>query len=436
MTFLHSPKNLFHISIALLIGIFVLFFLSFSISANASLESDKERFKLPLPALNADLENASNQNDSNTEQWQEHSVKIGKNDTLGTALHRLKIPASTTHEITLAKNSRKLTSLRVGDELKIWVDKNHTLQKILYPKTQVVSYELVKTDSGYHIHQKKADVEIRTETAIGTIEGAFYPAAKRAGLSARSIMNLADIFSWDIDFGRQLRPGDNFKVIYETKYLNGQYIGDGSILAAQLITNKGKDKHNAFLMRDKDKTVGYYNEKGKNLRKAFLRSPVDYVRITSRFNPKRFHPVLKKWRSHRGVDYGGPKGTPIRATGNGKIIRRGWSSGYGKHIRIQHANKYTTVYGHFSRYGKFKKGQYVKQGDVIGYMGKTGLATGVHLHYEFRVKNRHVDPLKVKFPDAAPINRKYRTQFKKNAKFLLTQLDRLESSTQIARKFE
>ena len=365
-----------------------------------------------------------------------HKVKIRKNDSLSTALDRLNIPASTTYHIGRLKNSNLITNLKVGDELTVWVDKNDQLQKILYPKSQTTSYELIRTTDGYRIQKKKQPIEYRTETAFGIIRGAFYPAAERAGLSAKSIMNLADMFAWDVDFVRELRDGDTFKVIYETKYLNGEYIGDGDILAAQITTNKGKDKHNAFILRKKDEIIGFYNDKGHNLKKAFLRAPVDYVRITSKFNPRRFHPVLKKWRSHRGVDYGGPLNTPIRATGNGKIITRGWDKGYGRYIKIQHAGKYITVYGHFNKFGKYKKGQFVKQGDVIGYMGKTGLATGVHLHYEFRINNKHVDPLKVKFPAAGPVPQKYKKDFAQKSGFLLTQLERIEASTQVARNFE
>ncbi len=399
-----------------------------------------EKQTLPLPELASDKDNQSStqaKQQSTTETWQEHKVKIRKNESLSTALDKVKVSASTTYKIGQLKNSNLLTNLKVGDELTIWVDKDHRLQKILYPKSQTLSYELVKTDDGYQIEEKVEPVEIRTETAFGTIQGSFYPAAERAGLSAKSIMNLADMFAWDVDFSRELRPGDTFKVIYETKYLNGEYIGDGDIIAAQLTTNAGKENNNAFILRTKEKVIGFYNEKGQNLKKAFLKAPVDYVRITSKFNPRRFHPVLKKWRSHRGVDYGGPLNTPIRATGNGKIIARGWGNGYGRYIKIQHAGKYMTVYGHLNKFGKYKKGQFVNQGDIIGYMGKTGLATGVHLHYEFRINNKHVDPLKVKFPAAGPVPKEYRSVFNQKSNFLLTQLERIDSSnTQIARSFE
>ncbi len=409
---------------------FVLLFLATQVNAS----STPNRVQLPLPELDTPSDNASQEH--NDEEWQELAVNIRKNGSLGEALNRLKISPATTHAITQLKNSRLLTNLRAGDKLHVWVDKHHNLQKILYPKSQTLSYELINTDEGYRLLEKKAPVEIRTETATGVIEGAFYIAAKKAGLSARSIMNLSDIFAWDVDFSRELQAGDTFKVIYETKYLKGKYIGDGSILAAQITSNNQKQVHNAFIVRENGKTIGYYDKKGRNLKKAFLRSPVDYVRITSKYNPKRFHPVLKRTRPHRGVDYGGPKGTPIRATGDGKIIFRGWGKGYGRHIKIKHAGKYTTLYAHLSKYSKFKKGNYVKQGDIIGYMGDTGMVTGVHLHYEFRVNNKHVDPLKVKFPDAEPLAKKYRAEFNKTSTFLLAQLNRLDSRTKVAQGFE
>ncbi len=409
---------------------FVLLFLATQVKAS----STPNRVQLPLPELDTHSDNASQEHDD--EEWQELAVNIRKNGSLGEALNRLKISPATTHAITQLKNSRLLTNLRAGDKLHVWVDKHHNLQKILYPKSQTLSYELINTDEGYRLLEKKAPVEIRTETATGVIEGAFYIAAKKAGLSARSIMNLSDIFAWDVDFSRELQAGDTFKVIYETKYLKGKYIGDGSILAAQITSNNQKQVHNAFIVRENGKTIGYYDKKGRNLKKAFLRSPVDYVRITSKYNPKRFHPVLKRTRPHRGVDYGGPKGTPIRATGDGKIIFRGWGKGYGRHIKIKHAGKYTTLYAHLSKYSKFKKGNYVKQGDIIGYMGDTGMVTGVHLHYEFRVNNKHVDPLKVKFPDAEPLAKKYRAEFNKTSTFLLAQLNRLDSRTKVAQGFE
>jgi len=392
---------------------------------------------LPLPPLKKSINEVTEASQDEPLNWRDHKLTVQKNDSLSTLLNRVNVSAKTTYKISRLKNSKRLTNLKVGDELTVWVDKNDQLKKILYPQSKSLSYELVKTDLGYRIDEKKQPIEIRTETGFATIEGSFYPAAKRAGLSARSIMNLADLFSWDIDFLRELRKGDTLKVIYETQYMNGEYIGDGDIVAAQITTHKGKHLHNAFLLRNKTETVGYFNEKGKNLKKAFLKNPVDYVRITSKFNPRRFHPIKKIWKAHRGVDYGGPLNTPIRATGNGKIVARGWSNGYGRYIKVRHAGKYLTVYGHLNKHGKYKKGQYVKQGAVIGYMGKTGLATGVHLHYEFRINGKHVDPLKMKFPAKGPVPKKYKDEFKLKSTFLMTQLERIDNQTsQIARSFE
>jgi len=206
-------------------------------------------------------------------------------------------------------------------------------------------------------------------------------------------------------------------------------------LAAQVTSNNQKQTHNAFIVREEGKVVGYYDENGKNLKKAFLRSPVDYVRITSKYNPKRFHPVLKRTRPHRGVDYGGPRGTPIRTTGDGKIIFRGWGKGYGRYIKIKHAGKYTTLYAHLSKFGKFKKGQHVKQGNVIGYMGKTGMVTAYTYIMSFRL-TQTCWPIKSQVSRRATLGPKIPFFIQKSSAFLLTQLERLDSTTSIVRSFE
>ena len=396
-----------------------------------------ERTLLPLPPLNSEKSQPSiTQVDQFSEQnWQKHTVKIPQNGSLGTALDSLNISAGTTYKIGQLKNSALLTDLYVGDSLTIWVDKHAKLQKILYPKTKTLRYELHKSQDSddYHITTIEEPVDVRTEVASGTIDSSFYLAGQKAGLSAKTIMNLADLYAWEIDFIRELRQGDTFKVIYEAKYLNNEYIGDGDIIAAQITTNHQQETHNAFLLKNtQGEHIGYFDEHSKNLKKAFLKNPVDVVRITSTFRPKRFHPVLKKWRAHRGVDYGGPRGTPIRVTGNGKVIFRGWDNGYGNYIKVQHAGKYMTLYGHMSNFGKFKKGQYVKQGEIIGFIGSTGMSTGPHLHYEFRINGKHKDPLKMKFPAASPVPKAYRSAFNKQSNLMLAQLDRYTPDLQMA----
>jgi murein DD-endopeptidase MepM/ murein hydrolase activator NlpD len=423
----------FHFSWLTLLSI-LLFSLTLFVPPVSTANLPLERTALPLPAIPTSVQQTDIQSVEtfSETQWQKHVIKIPKNGSLGSALASVNVNAATTHQIGQLKNSQLLTHLRPGDTLTVWVDKQAELQKILYPKSKTLRYELHKNEDGYRIETFEAEVDIRTEVATGTISNSFYLDGERAGLSARTIMNLADIFAWDIDFIRELREGDTFKVIYETRYLDNEYIGDGDILAAQVTTNHRQETHNAFLLRDGDKVLGYFDEKGKNLKKAFLRNPVDYVRITSTFKPKRFHPVLKRWRAHRGVDYGGPTGTPIRVTGHGKVIFRGWGNGYGNYIKVQHAGKYQTLYGHMSKFGKYKKGDTVKQGDIIGYIGSTGLATGPHLHYEFRINDVHQDPLKMKFPAAKPVAGKYQAQFKRHSQLMLSQLERFTPELQMA----
>lgn len=407
---------------------------------NSDASQPFEKQTLPLPPLHSQLNPSlglDTSNKSSSAKWAKYSVKIPKNGSLSEALDSLGISKATAFEIKKLKNSRRLTQLRVGDTLHIWVDQNRELQKIDYPRTRGLHYQLTRSDEGFKIQAVEHPVETKIVSTAGVIKHSFYLSAQDAGLSANTIMNLADIFNWEIDFIRQLRPGDPFKVIYEQRFIDGQYVGDGDILAAE-VTTAGDDKHTAFLLRSpKGENIGYYDIHKHNLKKAFLRNPVDYVRITSTYKPMRFHPVLKKWRAHRGVDYGGPVGTPIHAVGEGQIVKRGWSNSYGRVIYIKHAGKYTTVYAHMSRFGKFKQGQWVKQGQVIGYIGQSGLATGPHLHYEFRINGRFVDPMKVKFPDAAPVPKKYRTQFVEYATLMHSQLDRLTpQNTQLASRFE
>jgi murein DD-endopeptidase MepM/ murein hydrolase activator NlpD len=394
-----------------------------------------ETTQLELPPLQQGIFSESVE-PSNTPQLTKKTILIQPGDSLAKALDRVGVSARTTHEISQTHNAKWLTNLQIGDQLDIWLNADNTLQKIDYPKSAEIRYQLLKENDQFRIQKQHAEVETTPTLAMAKIEESFYLAGQKAGLSAKSIMNLADIFAWDIDFIRELRHGDHLKVIYEKRFIDGEYIGDGDILAAEITSYSGRESHKAFLLRDGNKNIGYYDEKGGSLRKQFLRNPVDVVRITSRFNPKRFHPVLKKWKAHRGVDYGGPIGTPVKATGKGKIIKRGWGPGYGRYIKIRHQNNYTTVYGHFSKFGKYKQGQWVDQGDVIGYIGKSGRATGPHLHYEFRINNKHVDPLKLKFPAAGPVAKKHRKQYLKTALLMQNQLDRLETSTHVASYFE
>ena len=432
MTFEQPKKHSFLKILLYFISIIVV--ISFIVATtSAGFPPEKKTLDLPHLAIN---EIEKKQTKPANFDWTLHSVRIKKNSSLSQALDQIGITTATILKLQNTQNSKLLTNLHVGDYLRVWLDKNKQLQKIVYPKNKIQFVVLTKLDNKFTIKEKIKKVDLATTSTSGIIKGSLYLSGVKAGLSGKTIMNLSDIFSWEIDFIRQLRKGDPFKVVYERKYLNGEYIGDGRILAAEIITN-GENKHTAFLLNDKQgKKIGYFNEKGKNLRKAFLKNPVDYVRITSKFNPKRFHPKLKKWKYHRGVDYGGPIGTPIRTTGDGKIIKRYRSTTYGNVIFIQHANQYMTVYAHLSKFGKYKKGHWVKQGQVIGYLGATGRVTGPHLHYEFRKNGVHKDPLKIKFPNAGAVPRKYKNNFTKYVKLMQSRLDSAPSATQLATDFE
>lgn len=252
------------------------------------------------------------------------------------------------------------------------------------------------------------DLPVEKERVVtsGTIEQSLYLAAEKAQLKQSTIMELSDIFQWELDFARDIRKGDQFSLVYDRLYREGKYISDGDILAAEFI--RGGKIHRAIRFTTDDGTTGYYSSDGESKRRTFKRHPVDVVRITSKFNPNRLHPVLHKIRAHRGVDYGSPHGSPIYATADGSVSFSGSKSSYGNTVILKHGQRFSTLYAHMSKISKNSKvGKKVKQGDVIGYVGKTGRVTGTHLHYEFRVDNKQIDPLKVELPAAQPIAKKY-----------------------------
>ena len=293
------------------------------------------------------------------------------------------------------------------------------MQKVRHIKTPLEQIIISHQGKGhYTVETITRQPIIETRFVQGVISSSLFVDGQRAGLSQKKLMELANIFGWDIDFALDIRKQDQFALIYEEKYLDDALIGEGQILAAQF-TNRG-EVFNAIRHSDGN----YYSPKGYSMRKAFLRSPVDFFRISSKYNLKRKHPVLKTIRPHRGVDYAAATGTPIKASGDGKVIWLGTKGGYGRTIILQHAGIYTTLYAHMSKYNsKVKKGSRVKQGQIIGYIGSSGLVTGPHLHYEFRVNGVHKNPLKVKFPNVKPLNKEQMEDFKPVANTILAQLE-------------
>lgn len=263
--------------------------------------------------------------------------------------------------------------------------------------------------------------EVRLAYVTARIERSLFEAGQEAGLPEPLIVKLAEIFGWDIDFALGVHSGDSFGVIYEQRYWLGRKISDGPILAAEF-SSRGQF-YRAIAFRGENGTIGYYTPTGRNLKRPFLRTPVKFSRVSSRFSKSRYHPILKLWRAHNGVDYAAPPGTPVLATAEGRITWLGRNGGYGNMVVLDHGGDYSTLYGHLSGFpANLKAGQHVGQGDIIGYVGKTGLATGPHLHYEFRVNGRHKNPLTFELPAGDAIDPAEHENFLRVAREWVTQL--------------
>ncbi|MGB5452547.1 MAG: peptidoglycan DD-metalloendopeptidase family protein [Sedimenticolaceae bacterium] len=363
-------------------------------------------------------------------RWTEH--RVVKGESLARIFDLQGLDARLLHEIiNSSKEAKSLAQIRPGQKLRFQFDDNHELTRLELHRNRVESIRIAIADDEITIEEVSKAVEKRVASAAGVIESSLFADGQKAGLSDGQIMELAAIFGWDIDFALEIRAGDQFRVLYEEHFLDGEKLRNGPILAAEF-TNRS-EAYKAVRYEDRNGEVGYFDVDGKSKRRAFIRTPIKFARVSSRYNPKRWHPVLKKWRSHKGVDYAAPKGTPVKATGDGRVIHRGTKGGYGRTVIIEHAGKYTTLYAHLSGYSKrAKTGNRVKQGQVIGYVGKSGLATGPHLHYEFRVSGQHRDPLRVKLPKSLSLPKSEIAEFHKAVNPLLTQLAAIPADTMIA----
>lgn len=363
-------------------------------------------------------------------------VEIRRGDTLSLAFERHGLSYRDSLAIAHLKGhgDRFTRGLKAGDELQVLADAAGHVLAVDYPLDAIRTLEIraAEDGEGYRAEIVAADVEHRTAYAVGRIDTSFYVDALEAGLSDKLIMNLAYIFGWDIDFVYDIRAGDRFTVIYDELYRDGDKIGDGKILAAEFI-NRDRSLR-ALRYSDENDDGAYYAPNGDAMKKAFLRTPLDQFRISSHFNLRRKHPVLNRIRAHEGTDYAAPTGTPIKASGSGRVTFRGRNGGYGNMIEIKHNDRYTTRYAHMSRFApRLGVGSRVRQGQIIGYVGMSGLATGPHLHYEFRVHGAPRNPQTVALPKADPLPKKYRADFRDKAAPLLAQMDSL-SRTQLAEK--
>ena len=350
-------------------------------------------------------------------------IVVANGDTLSTVFAKAGLPSSTVHSVLASsKEARQLTRLRVGQKIELELTDTGELARLTSPLSKLESVQLEKADGGYVFKKQQIKPETVTAYAHGLIESSLFLAAKRAGLSHNLTMDLANIFGYDIDFAMDIRKGDTFEVVYEEKSVGGERIGSGNILAARFI-NRG-ETYTAIRYTNKQGNTSYYTASGESMRKAFIRTPVDFARISSRFSNGRRHPILNKIRAHKGVDYAAPSGTPIKSAGDGKVILAGRNGGYGNTVIIQHGQRYKTLYAHMQGFAKgVRNGSTVKQGQIIGYIGTTGLSTGPHLHYEFQVDGKHVDPLGLKLPMADPIASSEKQRFRQLSQPLMARLD-------------
>lgn len=377
----------------------------------------------PLEDLSAGIVSASN-------ALHALDLTVSAGDSLAALFAKHNVSATDLHEVmSLGGAVSELRKLRPGDLIKLVVDDNGNLRSLATTVGDRQRIEVVREADQFRLVETDLPVQRQVRIASGSIRSSLYQAGYDAGLSDTLIMSLANIFGWDIDFALDIREGDQFRVIYEEIYSDGEKVRDGNILAATFI-NDGREL-NAVRFEDEAGNAAYYSPDGKPMRKAFLRAPLNFSYVSSGFNPKRFHPVLKRVKAHNGIDYRAPAGTPVYAAGDGRVIRSAYDKYNGHHVFIQHGQSYVTKYLHFTRRA-VKNGARVSQGQVIGYVGSTGLSTAPHLHYEFLVNGVHRNPRTVKLPDAEPLPEKYRSQFAAVSTPLLRQLELLEPRTRVA----
>lgn len=359
-----------------------------------------------------------------TSTEQREMVAVQPGDNLSIIFSRLGLPKQVLHGIlNLNGVEETISDLQPGQQILFLLNPDRTFKQLHYPinenNTLIISYR----DGVFKTESLASESTKHYKFREGRIKTSFYEAASEEGLSDKTILQLAEIFRWDIDFALDLKKGDSFKILQEAFYQKGKKVREGPIVAAEFM-NQGA-RYRAVRYVDKNGFSRYYTPQGTSLQKSFLRAPVQFAHISSHFTRARKHPILHKFRAHTGVDYAARTGTPIKAAGDGKIAFLGRRGGYGNTIVIQHDRQYSTLYAHLSRFSKeIKLGSEVYQGKIIGFVGSTGLTTGSHLHYEFLVNNIHRNPLTVALPNSSPIRDDEKNRFLKQSQFLLAELDK------------
>ena len=398
--------------------LFILFLLpSEPVSAYKSTASTLEvgkRYELEVNFNNLPVENLFGLETINEAK----SVVVKKGDNLSMIFKRSGLsPQQTYHVSKAGKLAKKLLKIMPGDVLELQIDPQGQLISLEYPFSSTDTLVVTKNKDNTFISEIEIlEVDTRLNYIQGDVTNSFWNAGLKANLTNNQIMQVAGIFGWDIDFALGLRAGDSFYVMFEEHYIKGEFIENGNIVAAQFV-NQGE----AFTAIRYD-DGNFYTPEGRSMRKSFLRAPVNFRYISSSFQKNRIHPVTKRLKAHRGVDYAADRGTPVMAAGDGKVIKAAYDKYNGHHVFIQHGEKYVTKYLHFTK-RKVKRGQTVKQGQVIGTVGSSGRVTGPHLHYEFLVNGVHRNPHTVDLPKAQPIAKKEKAKFIDIAASRLQQLN-------------
>jgi len=350
-------------------------------------------------------------------------VTVQRNDTLDRIFRSVGIDIATLAELRTVPDARKaLDVLRPGDIITL-THVDGVLQSLNRRISNTLTLSVARGEDGFAVDFIENPLETEVAGARARIETSLFDAGREAGMSAQTVLVLAnEIFGWDIDFANDIRAGDEFSVLYQRKFQDGEYMSDGRVLAAEFV-NRGKTLRAVWFESADGAVKGYYTPEGKGMRKAFLRVPIDFARVSSGFNPRRRHPITGQVRAHRGIDFAAPTGTPIYAAGDGRIEFAGRKGGYGNAVVINHGKGITTLYGHMSRFGRSaRSGRAVRQGEIIGYVGSTGASTGPHLHYEYRVKGVHKNPANIALPNTEIASR-YVAEFRAQAEVALAQLE-------------
>jgi len=418
----YPRKHIYLLTIGVSMLLSIVFFSNIELGPNSSKESLYNKISIE------DLGSKVNTDILIPKLIEFKKTEIKRNDSLFSILRRLGVTEKNIITLVNSDTDNLLAQIKVGKILEVKIDDSNEVLSLNYIKDFKSGVSAQRIDETYKIKE----YELLTEKSLVfkkvEINNSLYVDGLKEGLPDSVIMDLVYIFGWDIDFIHDIRSGDSYSLIYEEVFVNGEKKLDGDILIAEFLNQN--TKHIAIRYKLRNGTSEYFSPEGINVKKAFLRSPVKFSYISSKYNLKRKHPILHTIRSHNGVDYAAKRGSPIRATGDGTVFFAGVKNGCGNEIEIKHSEDYSTRYCHLQKFStRIKKGKKVSQGQTIGYVGSSGLATGPHLHYEFHVNGKHTDPLRVKFPNAEPINADDKEEYIEHANNILSSLKNFQILT-------